>query len=109
MLAPFPFDDLSSDKVRPALKLTRVIGTHRQTVLAYITSKVPNPRLPSDIVFDAPFSDFALLGLKTTSTLRLHLLFTIANDLIIRELGELPEEFDSEVDEKLRGLFGLDS
>ncbi|RYG71164.1 type II toxin-antitoxin system PemK/MazF family toxin [bacterium] len=109
VLAPFPFDDLSSDKIRPALRLTRIIGTHRQTVLAYITSKVPPSPLTSDLILDSSHPDFALTGLKITSTLRIHLLYTIANDHILRELGELPPAFDAEVDERLRSLFELAS
>lgn len=107
VLAPFPFDDLSSQKIRPALKLTRVIGTYRQTVLAFITSKVPPALLPSDLVLDSTQADFKTTGLKVTSTLRLHLLYTIANDQIIRELGELPPELATEVESRLRELFGL--
>ena len=33
VLVPFPFDDLSSSKVRPAICLTEAIGVHRHVVL----------------------------------------------------------------------------
>ena len=38
VLVPFPFDGLSSAKVRPALCLTDPIGPHRHVVLAFITA-----------------------------------------------------------------------
>ena len=41
VLVPFPFDDLSSTKVRPAVCLTRAIGLHNHVVLAFITSRIP--------------------------------------------------------------------
>lgn len=45
VLVPFPFDDLSSTKVRPAVCLTDAIGPHQHVVLAFITSRT----LESDI------------------------------------------------------------
>lgn len=41
VLIPFPFDDLSGTKVRPAVCLTEPLGRHRHVVLAFITSQVP--------------------------------------------------------------------
>lgn len=107
VLAPFPFDDLSADKVRPALRLSRVIGVHPQVVLAYITSKRPAQLLASDLVLDETDSDFASTGLKTTSTLRLHLLYTIDNGMIARELSQLLDRLVPEVESRLRALFDL--
>lgn len=36
VLIPFPFDDFSGTKVRPAVCLTDPIGTHRHVILAFI-------------------------------------------------------------------------
>ncbi len=41
VLLPFPFDDFSATKVRPALCLTDEIGPHGQVVVAFISSKLP--------------------------------------------------------------------
>ena len=107
VVAPFPFDDLSADKLRPALRVSRTIGVHRQVVLAYITSKMPAQLLSTDLIFDQTDADFFQTGLKTTSTLRLHLLYTIDNGMIARELGQLPDRFVPEVETRLRSLFDL--
>ena len=40
VLVPFPFDDLSSNKGRPAVCLTDPVGPHRHVILAFITSRV---------------------------------------------------------------------
>jgi len=107
VLAPFPFDDLSAEKLRPALRLSRIIGPYRQVVLAYITSKTPAQVLATDLVLDQTGADFSETGLKTTSTLRLHLLYTIDNSFIARDLGILPQRLVPEVEARLRLLFDL--
>lgn len=52
VLVPFPFDDLSASKVRPAVCLTDPVGSHRHVVLAFITSQIPIYLLESDFVLD---------------------------------------------------------
>ena len=107
VLVPFPFDDLSSSKVRPAVCLTEPTGTHRHVVLAFITSKTPDDLLVSDIILSDQHPDFSTIGLRISSTLRLHRLLTVTTSLIQRELGKLTNSLQKEVDEKLRTLFGL--
>lgn len=107
VLVPFPFDDLTGIKVRPAVCLTDAVGPHRHVVLAFLTSQVPPDPLESDIVIDAATSWFAATGLKTTSTLRLHRLMTVTASLFRRELGSLPQPVQAEVAIRLRRLFGL--
>ena len=44
VLIQFPFDDLSSSKVRPAYCLTNQIGGYQHIIFALITSRIPeNP------------------------------------------------------------------
>ncbi|HTE85485.1 MAG TPA: hypothetical protein VK821_12205, partial [Dehalococcoidia bacterium] len=50
VLVPFPFDDLSATKVRPAVCLTDPIGPFGHTVLAFVTSTVPADPLETDLV-----------------------------------------------------------
>ena len=42
VLVPFPFDDLSSSKVRPAVCLTDPIGPHHHVVLAFYYESNPD-------------------------------------------------------------------
>ena len=107
VLVPFPFDDLSTRKVRPAACLTEAVGPHRHLVLAFITSRIPSPLLDSDLVVDSNHPDFAGTGLQVSSTLRLHRLMTVTTGLIQRELGELSSELQSQVASKLQRLFGM--
>jgi mRNA interferase MazF len=64
VLVPFPFDDLSATKVRPAVCLTEPIGPHRHVILAFITSRIPAAILDADLVLDASHADFASTGLR---------------------------------------------
>lgn len=107
VLLPFPFDDLSAAKVRPAVCLTEPIGPHRHIVLAFITSRIPEELLESDLILDTRDADFALTGLAVSSTLRLHRLMTVTTSLIQRELGVLSSALKAEMDKRLRNLFGL--
>lgn len=106
VLVPFPFDDLSAIKVRPAVCLTDPIGTYRQVVLAFITSKVVTPT-DFDLVLNTHDTDFTTTGLRVSSTLRLHRLVTVSTSIISRELGVLPPRLQGEVNVRLRALFGL--
>ncbi|MBL7064451.1 MAG: type II toxin-antitoxin system PemK/MazF family toxin [Anaerolineae bacterium] len=107
VLVPFPFDDLSATKVRPAVCLTNPIGVHRHVVLAFITSRVPALLANSDLVLDIADPDFPTTGLRVSSTLRLHRLMTVSTSIIQRELGELSPRMQAEANAKLRDLFEL--
>ena len=97
VLVPFPFDDLSTTKVRPAVCLTDPIGPYRHVTLAFITSRIPTDLLESDVVLDSGQADFAATGLRVASTLSLHRLRTVTTALIRRELGELSPRIQDEV------------
>jgi mRNA interferase MazF len=107
VLVPFPFDDLSSSKVRPAVCLTDPVGPHHHVILAFITSRVSSEPLASDLVLASDDPDFASTGLHISSMLRLHRLMTASTALIRRELGQLSPRMQAEVSDRLQVLFGL--
>ena len=108
VLVPFPFDDLSSAKVRPAVCLTEAIGQHKHIVLAFITSRVPDELLSTDLVFKETDYEFSETGLRVSSTLQLHRMMTVTTNIIVRELGSLPVPRQEEVEAKLKLLFGIE-
>lgn len=107
VLVPFPFDDLKATKVRPAVCLTNPIGHHHHVVLAFITSRIPDDILETDIVLDSNESEFPHTGLRVSSTIRLHRLMTVTASLILRELGTLSARILTDVDNKLCKLLEL--
>jgi mRNA interferase MazF len=106
-VVPFPFDDLSGSKVRPAVCLTNAVGPHRHIVVAFITSQIPDRLLETDLVINASDEDFDVTGLQISSTVRLHRLMTATTSLPKRELGVLSPTVQVQVDMRLRKLFGL--
>lgn len=107
VLVPFPFDDLSTNKVRPAVCLTQPVGSHQHVILAFITSRIPAELLETDLVIEAGHADFSATGLRVSSTLQLHRLMTVTTTMIRRELGFLSASLQGEADERLKRLFGL--
>lgn len=107
VLVPFPFDDFSTTKVRPAVCLTNPISPHRHVILAFISSQIPSDLLETDLVRDSSQEDFSKTGLKVSSTLRLHRLMTVTTSLFQRELGELSPRILTEMNHKLKKLFEL--
>lgn len=107
VLVPFPFDDLTSVKVRPAVCLTDEIAPYDHVVLAFITSSLSAPLAATDLAIFQGDEDFATTGLKVDSTIRLHRLMTVASGMIRRQLGKLSAKQERAIEERLRTLFGL--
>lgn len=107
VLVTFPFDDLTSTKLRPAVCLTNKIGPYNHIVLAFITSQIPNDCYDSDIIIRVTNKDFDKTGLRVTSTIRLHRLMTVSTSIIKRELGRLPNTMQIKINKKLKKLFEL--
>lgn len=86
VLVPFPFDDLSSAKVRPAICLTDEIVPYGHVVVAFVTSKVTDSPSDTDLVIDLDDPHFPQTGLKVASTVRLHRLMTVSSTIIRKQL-----------------------
>jgi len=106
VLVPFPFDDLSATKVRPAVCLTDEIDPYGHVVLAFITSNISNPAV-TDLVIQASDPDFGKTGLKVASTVRLHRLMTVSTSIFVRRLGELSPTHIIAVKRNLQDLFEI--
>ena len=94
-------------KLRPVLALTGPLGAAPEILVAYISSVIPSPLLPTDIILDPAVSEYTSTKLKTKSVLRLHKLATIHIRNIARRLGSLPPTVATEVDQRLRELLEL--
>ena len=97
VLVPFPFDDFSSLKVRPALCLSNPISKYGHVVIAFISSQIPDEVLDTDIVVRKGTAEFAGTGLLVDSVVRVHKIVTITKSSIKRELGAIDAELQKEV------------
>jgi mRNA interferase MazF len=77
-------------------------------ILAFVTSRVPDTPVASDLVIDSSHPDFAATGLRVSPTLQLHRMMTATTSLIRRELGRLSPKMQADLDARLRKLFGLE-
>jgi mRNA interferase MazF len=107
VLVPFPFDDFSGTKLRPALCLTNKIGQFEHIIISFISSRIPNYQnlLDSDLIINQANSDFHATGLRTDSVIRLHKLVTIPKHMIRRRLGNIDSNLQELIKNKLQDLF----
>jgi mRNA interferase MazF len=68
VLVPFPFDDLTATKIRPAVCRTEPVGLCRHIVLAFVTSRIPAALTATDTVLDTWQPGMAATGLRIPST-----------------------------------------
>ena len=103
VLIPFPFTDLSGQKVRPALVLYSPKKRSEDCIVAFMSSA---PRSKST-AYDIPVTPTKVNGLKVASVLKLEKMATLQKKLILGELGALDKATMSLVNKHLQLLFGL--
>ena len=108
VLVPFPFDDFSGKKVKPAVCLTEEIGKYQHVVIAFISSKLDQNPTDSDLLILDTTEGFSKTGLALSSVIKLHKLVTVPTNLIKRKLGKLSPAHQQKVKLKLKEIFALD-
>lgn len=107
VLVPFPFTDLSTEKLRPAV-IVYVDSQKTDFIIAFISSVVsPGELSETDYLLRQDNTDFAQTGLKKASTFRMSKLLTIERSKIIRRLGRVSPVIQKELDIRLRRAIGL--
>jgi len=87
VLIPFPFTDLTSSKVRPALIISAP-NDYEDIIVAFITSNV----LKNNFSIKKQDDIFQMSGLKTNSTIRFDKIATLSKKIVLGELGFIPEK-----------------
>jgi mRNA interferase MazF len=108
VVVKFPFilkGGSEKQKGRPALVISndKVKKRYNDVVLAAITSHIPTTIMEAEIILES--TDLA--GLLKRSLLRLDFIMTIPEELISRKIGDLPENLMSEVEKRLKIIFGI--
>lgn len=101
VLARFPFTDLSGDKRRPALVVSRDNERRDDVVVCFITSV---PRTGPDM---AALAAEPGTGLKVASAVRFDKLATLERSVIAGKLGDAPEAWLVAQRERFFGVFGF--
>lgn len=107
VLLSFPFTDLQTTKVRPALVVSsdsfNKIG--RDAIFIFITSKPYNE--PFDIRIDKQDTSFRATRLKVSSTLRASKIMCLEQGFVRRRLGCLDNKTLQKVEQALISLLSL--
>ena len=101
VLTRFPFTDLSGDKRRPALVVSRDNHRRADLVVCFITSV---PRTGPDM---APIAPTPGTGLKTASVVRFDKLATLDPVVIAGKLGDAPAAWLDAHRSAFFGVFGF--
>lgn len=110
VVVKFPFilkEKGEIQKGRPALVVSdeNLERRYRDIILAAITSHIPENIMEMELILEPAEAT----GLLKKSLLRLDFLMTIPEELISRKIGRLPENLMSEVELRLKRLFGINT
>ncbi len=106
ILVPFPFTDLTSSKIRPAI-IVSPNPQREDIIIAFISSVVSKPVGNTEFLLVSNHPDFAATGLKKDSIFKMNKLLTIHNALILRRLGKISPAIQEELDNLLKRALGL--
>ena len=108
VLIKFPFTDLTSTKVRPALIISNknYNTTQNDVILILITSNVSRIS-PDDYFLDPNNPEFSKTGLKQASVFRVGKIQTLSKKLLNSKLGTIGTNTLKEIENRLRNLLQL--
>jgi mRNA interferase MazF len=99
VLIPFPFTDLSGNKLRPALILAE---TQLDVTVSFITTQ-PQWQETTDILLQPGI----LNGIKKTSLIRLSKIVTVDKTLVKGKIGSINAVQEKELNQKLLLIFDI--
>ena len=86
VLVRYPFSDLSTTKVRPAVILTPddLLSQVDDALCLFVSSVIPTDLLPTDLIVEESHPAFNKAGLRYSSVFRAHKLALLHKSLILR-------------------------
>ncbi|HBO96676.1 MAG TPA: PemK family protein [Candidatus Omnitrophica bacterium] len=106
VLVPFPFTDLTSSKVRPAV-IVSADPQPEDITIAFISSVLPHTLAKTEFLLTSKDKNFAASGLKKDSVFKMGKLLTVSSSLIVRRLGRATVSLQKELDVCLAKAVGL--
>lgn len=107
VLVPFPFADLTGQKVRPAI-IVSADPQREEIILAFITSVLSNrSSRGAEVELLRSNSEFGVSGLKADSLIRLDKLVTLSAGVVSRRLGSIAPATKIKIADGLRHTFDL--
>ena len=108
VLVNYPFTNLLSSKVRPALIISSDSYTKsgEDAIFMFISSQTVNPQ-PTDLFLDQGDAEFLRTGLKKASLIRTAKIATLSKNLASSHLGQVGPRLMGEIGKKLREVLSL--
>ncbi|RKY83711.1 type II toxin-antitoxin system PemK/MazF family toxin [candidate division KSB1 bacterium] len=104
VLVRFPFTDLKSSKLRPALVIS---SRGEDLIVVGIFSRIPDEIKDTWVVISEEIQDFSKTGLKKTSITKTEKIATIRHTIVSRKLGKLPSNLLDQVNQALKRALEL--
>lgn len=106
VLVPFPFTDLSSEKVRPAVVISA--ENDIDVTVAFISSVLPEKPAETEFLLLGIYPDFSRTGLKKSSIFQMNKVLTLARSRILRRLGKVSASIQKELNIRFKHGFGIE-
>ncbi|MCW3982452.1 MAG: type II toxin-antitoxin system PemK/MazF family toxin [Candidatus Bathyarchaeota archaeon] len=97
VLITFPFTDLTSTKLRPALVLYE---SEKDVMVVFISSRKAKAT-SKDVMIAEKHPEFKQTGLKVDSFLKIEKIATLSKRLIVGELGHVGPKLRKEINSKV--------
>ncbi len=101
VLIPFPFTDLSSQRIRPALVVSDDEKSGDDAIVVFISSVIPRHIRKTEFVIMDTHPSFLATGLKVPSVIKCDKIATLDRRIIIGEMGHITEAIQKEIDARL--------
>lgn len=102
ILVPFPFTDLSSAKVRPALVLSGTNGKKPDVIVCFISSNLANNN-PHTVRIEPGVKN----GLKLPSLIRFDKIATLDKRIVLGAIGSVGHDWLKKHQKEFLDVFGL--
>ncbi|MFZ2602801.1 MAG: type II toxin-antitoxin system PemK/MazF family toxin [Candidatus Omnitrophota bacterium] len=108
ILIKFPFTDLTSVKVRPALVVSsdQYNSASNDAIFMLITSKISNLFM-EDLLVDANHPEFRPTGLKQPSLFKIDRIVILSKAIAARKLGEAGHQIMNEISLRLKKVLSI--
>lgn len=100
ILVQYPFSDLSSSKVRPAV-VVNALHVSQDLIITPLTSKIAS-LLEEEFVL----SEWSAAGLNVATAVKRGL-YTVHQTLVVKVIGKLADADAEQLEQTLRGWLGL--
>lgn len=109
VLVQFPYSSGTGSKLRPALVVQPDHNNRRLTnvILAPITTTIQRAVEPTQFLVDASSAVGKAAGLRHTPVVSCENLTTVAQPLVRRRLGHLPQDAMDQVNQCLKSALGI--